>query len=474
MSPIVGNIPSSLRRPGVYSEFKFLAAGQSLVSVPLRVVIVAEKSSAGTAAADTPVQVYDEDDADTKAGKGSLCAILARTGLAQAKVQDGLQPEIWIAPVAEPAGGTAVQMTITFTGPATASGNLVISANGVPITVPVNSGDTATTISSAFKLQLDAVKHLLPYTAATAAGVTTVTGTTKGVNGNDNNFSTVTPVAGVTVAYATSVAGVGAAVIANAINALYDQRYHAVAVSNHTTSDCATLLTARADSWSYNQHNWRFFFMGERGTLGTAQTLQAAAADFGISVVSCEQTPSLPGQLAVATMVAFFGREAPNANMDGQRVAIAPPSGAYAYTGPEIESALSSGVTPLTPDGPFYCKIERLVTTQTTLNGAPTETVRDIQFPRTAAYHAEQIEFGWKAGFKQENDTDDVLRRQRNMIVGIDRAMEALGYLRDVDSFLDQIQVVRSGTTQGRNIASSPFRVVGPHHQLDVINTMFL
>jgi phage tail sheath gpL-like len=471
---IVGSIPSSLRRPGVYSEFKFLASGQSLVSVPLRAAIVAEKTAAGTAIADTPVQIFDEDDADVKCGKGSLAAIMCRTALAQALVQGGLTPEIWVVPVAEPAGGTAVQMTVTFTGAATESRNLVISANGVPIVVPVNSGDSVTTISSAFKLQLDAVKHLLPYTAATAVGVTTVTGTAKGVNGNDNNFTLVTPVAGVGVAFATSVPGVGALVITNAINNLYDQRYHAVAISNHTTTDCATLVTARLDAWSYNQHNWRFFFIGERGTLGTAQTLQAAAADFGIVIGSYEQTPSLPGQIAVVDMIAEFGREAPNANMDGQRVVLAPCPGSFAYTAAEVESGLSGGVTVHTPDGPTYSKIERMVTSQTTLNAAPTETVRDIAFPRTAAYHAEQIEIGWRAGFKQESDTDDVLKRQRNMIIGIDRAMEALGYLRDVDSFLDQIQVVRSTTTVGRNVASSPFRVAGPHHQLDVINTMYL
>lgn len=469
---IVTSTPSTLRRPGVFSSFKFLSS-QQLASINLRSVIVAEKTAAGTAVADTPIQVFDEDDADTKCGKGSLAAIGARSAISQAKLQDGFTPEVWVAPVVEPAGGVAAVFTATWTGPATGSGNLVVGVNGIPITIAVNVGDTATTVSTAFKAGLDAVKHLLPITAATAVGVTTSTHTTKGVNGNDTNFAVLTPVAGISVVFATGTAGTGAAVITNAINALYDQRYHAVAISNHTTADCATLFTARADSWSYSNKNWRFFFMGERGSLGTAQTLQAAASDLGICLTSCEQTPSLPIQLAVTTMIAEFGKEAPNASMDGQRVAIAPPTGAFAYTGPEVESALSSGVTPLTPDGPNYCKIERLVTTQTTLNAAPFEPLRDIAFPRTAAYHAEQIEIGWKQGFKQETDTDDVLKRQRNMIVGIDRAMEKLGYIRDVDLFLPQIQVERSTTTIGRNVASSPFRVVGPQHQLDVVNTMF-
>ena len=100
--------------------------------------------------------------------------------------------------------------------------------------------------------------------------------------------------------------------------------------------------------------------------------------------------------------------------------------------------------------------------------------MRDIAFPRTSAFRQEQIEIKFKAGFSQENDTPEVRARVRDMIIENDRAMEALGYLQDVDTFLDQYQVEKSTTTVGRYIAAGAFRVAGPLHQLVNKNTMYL
>lgn len=467
---IVTQTPNSLRRPGSFQEFKFVAASQQLVPLAQRVVIVAE-CKGGTAAIEVPIQVFDEDDADTKAGVGSFGALMCKMAFATMNLK-GAGPEIWLCPIAE-SGGVATQNTITVTGPATASGTLVLRVAGRLVNVGVTAGDAQNTIATAIKSALDALKKTLPVTAGVAANVVTTTNVTKGVNGNDVVLEQISPVAGVTIAFVQSVAGTLAASITNAVNALFDQRYHAVATSNHTTTDIGIELTSLADAWSNNQKNYRWFFMGERGSLGTAQALQAAANDKGIVVVSCEATPSLPGELAVAAAVATFARSAPNANLDGDELPLVPPSGAFAYTTAEIESALSSGVTPLTPSSVSRLKIERLVTTATTLNGAPFEPLRDIQFPRTAAFRAEQIDIAYRTGFIQETLDAEVKGRIRDMIIGVDRAMEALRYLRDVDTFLDQIQVDESTVVAGRVVASAPFKVAGPLHQAVVVNTMY-
>lgn len=469
---IVTSTPSNLRRPGAYSEFLFQQAGQSLVPLPLRAVVVAEKTSAGTAAIETPVQVFDEADADTKGGLGALGAILCRKAFEQAKLS-GASPEVWLCPIAEPGGGTATQETVTITVTTATAGTLIFTVAGRPAIVGVSAGDAQNAIASAVKSALDAMKSTIPFTASVAANVVTLVHTTKGVNGNDAAFANVQAPAGVTCTLAQSVPGAGAASITNAIQNLYDQRYNAVAISNHTTTDIAALLLERAASWGFNQRNYRHFFVGERGSLGTAQTLIAAANDYGIVVGTYEATPSLSGEIAVCDMIAEFASVAPNVNMDGQQVALYPASGAFAYTAPEIESALNSGGTPHEPSGSFS-KITRLVTTATTFNSAPTETVRDIAFSRTAAFRAEQVEIQFRAGFAQQNDTPEVRTRVRDMIVGIDRAMEALGYLQDVDTLIDQIQVEKSTTTTGRYVSNAPFHVAGPLHQLVTKHVMFL
>lgn len=480
MSTIQTSIPASNRRPGAYNEFKFLPAGGSLLTIPNRMVIVAEKSAAGTADAELPTQVFDENDADTKAGKGSFAALMARVAFAQIKLSSsppatGGPCEVWICPTIAPAGGAAAVSTITTTGPATESGNLVLRIAGRVVTVGVTKDDVANTIAAAIEAQLDAMTTTLPITAGVAGAVVTCTNLTKGVNGNDVVYETISKPAGVGVAFAQTVPGTGTAPIANPLAALYDKKYEAICLNNHVTGDAATILVDVASRWGYAQMNYGFVFLGERGSLGTAQTLEASYNDFRVHVISCENTPSLPGELAVAVGVAMCSRELPNANLDGERLALVPPTAQYAYIDSEVQSALNGGVTPLTPDGPFL-KIERLVTTQITLNSALFEPLRDTQYPRTAAYVAEQVQAGFLAGFRQEvlddDPEDDVLKRIRDMVIDRHRAMQKRKILRDVDSFIDDIRAEIADTPVGRVVTADPFRPAGPLHQGIFVNIM--
>lgn len=469
-------LPTSKRRPGAFHQFKFQASAGSLVPLPLRIVIVAEKSAAGTAVVEVPVQLFDEDDADLKCGKGSFAALMARVALTQIDLGGIGGPEIWVCPTIEPAAGAAAVQTMTITGPATEAGNIVFRIAGRTITVGVSNADAQNTIATAIDNAVDAVKHLVPVTSGAAANVVSFTNTTKGVNGNDVVYEVISKPAGVGIVFAQSVAGAGTAPITNPLAALYNQRYHAVCLNNHVVGDAAVLLADVAAAWSFANENYRFAFLGERGSLGTAQTLQAAYNDYRVVVVSCEGTPSLPGEIAIATAAAEFSRELPNANLDGERLALYPPSATLAFTDAEIESALNGGVTPLTPDGTFV-KIERLVTTQITSGGVPFEPLRDIAYPRTAAYIAEQCNIGFESGFKQEvldDDPDsDIRARVRDMVIAVHRAAQSLRILRDVDSFLDQIAVEIAASPSGRLVIYDPFRVAGPAHQGDFVHVMY-
>jgi phage tail sheath gpL-like len=473
--PIVSQLPQSKRRPGAFHQFKFQPS-PGLIPLQLRLAIIAEKSSTGTAAVEVPVQVFDADDADTKCGKGSFAALMVRDAFAQANLGGIGCPEVWVCPSVEPAAGTAMIETLTITGPATEAGNIVFKIANVTITVGISNGDAQNTIAAAIEAAVDAIPHLVPVSASVAANVVSLTCRTKGIHGNDIAFEVVSKPAGVGAVFAQNTAGAGSTPITNPLAALFNQRYHAIAMNNHATGDAAVLLAHVAEAWGFAQENYRFVFLGERGSLGTAQTLQAALNDYRLAITSCEGSPSLPGTLAVATAVAEFSRDQPNANLDGERTIVGPPAASLAYTDTEVESALNGGVTPLTPDGTVYTKIERLVTTQTAVGGVAFEPLRDIAYPRTAAYMAEQIDIGF-AGFRQEvldDDPDaDIRQRVRDMVIEKHRAAQTSRILRDVDSFLDEITVEFSPTVPGRLVIFDPFRVAGPLHQGDFIHVMY-
>jgi phage tail sheath gpL-like len=471
---IVSQLPQSKRRPGAFHQFKFQPS-PGLLPLTLRLAIVAEKSSTGTATVEVPVQVFDADDGDTKCGKGSFAALMVRKAFDQANLGGIGCPEIWVCPTVEPAGGTALIETLTITGPATEAGNIVFKIADHTITVGISNGDAQNTIAAAIEAAVDAVPHLVPVSASVAANVVSLTCRTKGIHGNDIAFEVVSKPAGVGAVFAVNTAGVSSTPITNPLAALFDRRYNAIATNNHATGDAAVILAHVAEAWGFAQENYRHLFMGERGSLGTAQTLQASYNDYRVVITNCEGSPSLPGTLAVATAVAEFSRDQPNANLDGERLIVAPPAAASAFTDTEVESALNGGVVPLTPDG-IYTKLERLVTTQITVGGIQFEPLRDIAYSRTAAYMAEQINAGFEAGFRQEvldDDPDaDIRARVRDMVIEKHRAAQTSRILRDVDSFLDEIQVEFS-PVPGRLVIYDPFRVAGPLHQGDFVHVMY-
>lgn len=469
---IVTGLPNNVRRPGAFSTIKWQNALTTALN-ELRAVIVAEKSATGTAAADTPIQVFDEDDADLKAGMGSPGALGCKKAFEQGKLMNGAQPEVWLTPLTEPSGGAKATITLTVTlSPSAQQGDVLFRIAGRPLDAPVNAGDSVTAIATSMAAAINASKKTMPGIATSAAGVVTFTAACKGVNGNDIVADLISAPGGVLVAIAVGAAGTGAAVITTAVQAIYDKRYNAVAISNHTTTDIATLFTERAAAWGFNQQNYRFFFVGERGSLGTAQTLQAAANDLGIVIGTYEGTPSLPIEIAVVDMFAEFASTVPNVNMDGQTVALYPPAAGTVYTTAEIESALNGGMTPHVPDG-SNSQIVRMMTSEITLDGVNTEVLRDIGYPRTASYRAELHETNFKQQFNQEDVTDQTLPRVRAMQIGIDRALAAQNILRDVESKIDQYVVVLHPSVPGRVQSSSPFTPAGPLHQLDAVHVMY-
>jgi phage tail sheath gpL-like len=474
---ILTNVPASKRRPGGYAQYKFVPSGNQLTPLPLRVVAVAQGSTAGTLAVDTPTQIFDEDDADAKAGKGSDLALMLRKMFDQAALV-GSSPEIWACRVTAPAGVAAAN-TITVTGPATASGTLTIRAAGRTLYVGVSSGDSANTVAAAIKAQWDLNLSDLPGTAAVTTNVVTVTAAAPGVTGNDVVFATETPVTGVGIAYAQSVAGTGVANITTALDALFDRDYDAIAIANHAAADVTNLLTHVTAAWGFSQQRPRHAFIGERGSLGTAQALATAANDKAVLVVNAEGTGSTPGEIAAAAATAWFGYEAPNVNMDGVKLALFAPTSALAYTDAEVESALAGGVTPLTPTADGQLKIEMLITTATTVGGAPFEGLKEVAVSRTAAWMGRQIHARFMAEFRQETLGEPrpgfgVTDRVRDMVVSVQRGAESLGYIRNVDNYLEQILVEEAPAPPGRLNVTNPFRVAGPLHQAVFVHTMFL
>lgn len=468
--PIDTGVPTSIKRPGAFAKFLFSTAARGLTPLPIRVLNVGVKSAAGTATVEQPVQIFDPADSETKCGKGSELDLMNKKSFRQAALQ-GTQPEVWCCPIAAPAG-TAAAKTLTFSGTATEDGNVQITIAGRTITAGVSNGHAAATVASAVKDAIQAMIADLPVTAGVVGAVVTATHVTAGVNGNEVDYATVKLPAGIALAYGTGAAGTGTVDITNALDNSLDKDYDFIAIGQHTSTDITDATSHTGAAWGYAQKRYRWIFVGDPSTLSAANTLSAAANNYTVIVVSCEDAPNLPGEIATAAATYVAGKEAPNANYDSGELDLYPPAAGSVYTITEIESALSAGTTPLIPtsDG-TRLMIVRLVTTKITTSSAPDFSTFDLATSRTAAFMARQIDARYLREFSQEvmvvdeDDPENVLRRVKDMVVGIHYDMESLGYIRNVDDYVPQIQVAENISVAGRLDVINPFRVVSPLHQ---------
>lgn len=482
--PIDTGLSAQTRRPLTSHKFTYSLAIPGLVSLPLRVALIGAKTAAGTAVAGTVYEATDPVTTDALFGTGSELALMCRMAYAtQAFLGRG--PKVFAVCIAEPGGGTANVKTITSAGAATADGNAIVRVAGRTVTIGIRTADSANTIATRVSDALKAIDETLPVATTVVAPVVTLTHRTKGINGTDIQVTVEQNVPGNVLTVANTVVGAGVTDHQAALDALAPVPYDAIVFSNHAAADITEINADIVARWGIAEKRWRWYFLGEPGTIGTATALATAANHQAAIIASFEGCPNTAGEIATALAVGAFSRERPNANYDGMKLPLFPPSIATVYTPTEVETAIAAGLTPLTAQiDPFtrvvasgVAKVERMITTKTTQGGFPFEVLRDLAVGRTGVYLAQQIDVAYSQRFGADADPDGTLLSDdvvdpnggggqvKDMIEGILRLAERATVIRNVDADIARL-VVERDAVPGRVNTDIPYTVVSGLHQV--------
>lgn len=469
-------VPSSLQRPQTFHRFTYLRGGAGLEPLAQKVALIGAMKAPGgvvTGAADTMYDIFTAEQADKLFGAGSEAALMVRLAY-QVHRLAGRGPRIVAIGVLEPAGGTKATYTATVTGPATESGNVMFRVCGRRFKVGVSVGDTATTVAAAIVAMIARFVNELPVTAANVAGVVTFTYNHKTVNGNDVVITVESAPAGIAIVVANGVAGAGALDFADALTELEGVEVDGIAISNHTQTDVEDLLEHVVTMWGIAEKRWRWGFVGETDTLGTATALAAAADDRAMIIGSVEGSPSLPCEVATALAVGMGSRERANALFNRMPVPIYPP--ARGYNGAEVEAGIAAGLTVLTPieRGRIVvgnqCKVERMVTTKTTEGGQPFTVCRDLAVPRTGAYLARQLDIKYEERFGANALPDGIVvdgtveDRIGDIVAAVWDAADRARLITNVSADLGELEIEEDEEVSGRyNVHTAQTVVIGPH-----------
>ncbi len=480
---IVTSTPASVLVPGSRIEVDATTGSRGLVAITRRLAIVGVRTtSVGSATTGVPYQIFTEGAADAYFGVGSELAIMCRAALKAAR-HAGTSPEIWAIAMAEAAGVKGTR-TLTATGPATVSGDVVFRIMGRTLRAPVVSGDSANTVAASIKSTIDAMAATgdLQGVGSVASAVATFTLTNIGVNGVDLFVEVVSVPAGVTVTAAVGVVGTGAVDITASLDALVDKHYHAIAIANHTSTDVSDLAAHTTARAAAGVKKWTFGFIPVTSTLSAATTL-ATAANSEYCVIPCfEASPVMPGELSVMTAVMRLVKEDPSLTISGQEMPpelyACPPTSVFTPgDAGEQEAALAGGVTPfaVTENGRVY--LVRLVTTKLTISGAPYTLQRDFAVPYTIAYVGVQHDALAAVFFANDENkkmSTDMMKRWRSALLEMMRKLEALTYVQNVEAHKGELIVEPHPTVPNRVVDAVPVSVTPSAEQNVGKLTLFL
>ncbi|NGO64196.1 hypothetical protein G6N76_10955 [Rhizobium daejeonense] len=388
---MASNIPSGLIAPLL--AFDVESGGQ--FSSDNRAILLGHGLAAGALAVSGIALCGSVEEARYLAGRGSMLEAMFIRMRRNAAAQ-----EIWLGRVDE--ATTAEARTITVGVVPAAGGQGVLQIAGESVAINIAAGDSANAVATALAAAINAyinpvTKISLPFTAAAATNVVTITARHKGVyaSGIDvyipvldgaNAFSGI-------LTFAVSIAGAGTPDVSAVLAAMGDDPFEVVVSAFSDDANRTRLDDFHSNvsgRWSYLQQLYGHVFYPKSGTTATLATSALAKDSWHLTMIPLFSNggmarPDYEFVAAVVGRIASFldggsdGRV--SVNQSGLVVSdvIAPRDRDYWPEYPTRNSLLSNSVSTWFVDRSGDIAIDKIITQQQTTNGVPDSAMRDIQ-----------------------------------------------------------------------------------------------
>lgn len=397
MSISFNEIPGNLLTPIVAVEFDNTAAVSGPGARNLRTLLIGQRLSTGTQAAEEPVRITNADQVDSLFGKGSLLADMARTYF-----RNNQTTETFAVALDDAGSGIKASGEIDFTGPATADGVIYLYVGGRRITVGVESGDAASAIATAIQTELAKAENAqLPVQGIASTTKVVFIARNAGAAFNEfdlrlnyNDGESLPEGVGATVTQMAS--GAVNPDIEDALGAVGDTEYNVII---HPYTD-ATNLTALDDElllrWGPLTQNDGVGITAKKGTLATLGTFGQGQNKFLTSIIGLVGYPTPPWRVAAAAgaQAAFHLQIDPARPLQTLALTdVLAPKQSDRLTRAERQLLLQDGLASVFVDDGGTVRIERMVMTyKTNPFGAADPSYRDLNTIFTLSY----IRWDWR------------------------------------------------------------------------------
>lgn len=179
MAISLDNIPTTIRVPLAYVEFNNENAVSGTAANPYRLLVLGQKTSAGTHPKLSPVLVTSADQAQSFSASAPCCTPCLRPSKRPTAMSRRGR-----SPAEDNESGQKAAATVTLSGSTTKSGTLWLYVGGVSVSCKVVAGEELSAVATRLASAVNA-DATLPVTAQAAEKVVTLTCRWAGLTGND-------------------------------------------------------------------------------------------------------------------------------------------------------------------------------------------------------------------------------------------------------------------------------------------------
>jgi phage tail sheath gpL-like len=378
-------IPAGVRVPFAYFEIN---AGQSPYQASSRVLLIGQKTGAGSAPANAPIRI--DGDPTALFGAGSMLAdmaVYARQGLPLG--------EIWALPIADPGGVAAIKTVSVGVGIAGNAGALVLYIQGEKIQINVAAADANTDVATNLTAAINAGyikfgrKMTFPVLAAVDGAVASkinLTARNVGTLGNkiavDKDLIGNEGTLAQYLTIASPTAGTLVPSLAAGLAALGDTEYDWIGGPYADTVSLDAIKAFLVDRWSPMHQTYGNYATALFDTFGNLAAAGAARNDPDTEIMGVAQSSSAPWVWAAATAAALRKAKDLGATVDHaveisrpvqtlELVGVKPPKlGSDRFTRTQRDQLYHDGVSGFTVDADGTVRLDRVITTYQTNSAA--------------------------------------------------------------------------------------------------------
>jgi phage tail sheath gpL-like len=460
-------IPNNIRVPGVYVEIDNSKALRGLPLFRTRILIIGQRLSTGTVAANTLVQVNSEAQAKSFFGKGSYLANMVKTLKANNRYI-----ETWAVGIDDNGAGVAATGTITIAGTPTENGTLTVYIAGVRVQVAVLTTHTAANIATNLGAAINEVVDL-PLTASVSSAVVTLTARHKGTLGNGLDVrlnylgapgGEKTPT-GITATIVAMASGATDPAISAAINVLPDEIFDFILCPYTDSTNLTALETELNSRWGPLRMLEGHAFTSKGDTQANLTTFGNGRNNAHVTALGFynSPTPAYEWAAAMVAQVAYSATINPARPFQTLPLVgvLAPPS-ADQWTLDEANTLLYDGIATYTVDRDGTVRLQRVVTMyQLNTSGGVDPSYLDFTTMATLAYLRQSLRTRLAAKFSRYNIVDDGTRVDSGLAIttpsGIKlevlawfRELEYSGLVENFEQFKQELIVQRNGSDPTR------------------------